>query len=556
MLFSLLTYYILSWITTCLAQKFPSPSGSFPPAEAREKKPVVSYDAPSIHQFNSTPFKDWDNFTQTVIDESAGVTFEEINSLNDIIRPKMDLITKENFFRIFRLDLYKQCPFWTGTEGFCMHRSCAVDTIDDWKDLPEIWQPEALGALENVSRVPESNKASKDYCEIDEINEDTVYVDLVENPERFTGYGGDQSFQIWKSIYSENCFNLGQDQCMEKNFFYRMISGMHASISTHLSNQYLDLKTKQYGPNLKQFMFRVGNFPDRIENIYLNYILVLKALIKLESLGILDNFEFSNQDQLRDELRDMIMPSYQLGDNTEECLFDENSLFQSSDAVEVKDEFKQNFRNVSRIMDCVHCDRCRLWGKVQTTGYGTALKVLFDLHNAKEIREPSRYEISNVELIALVNTFDRLSRSVESIKNFHTLYDLAIEKEERGASISSVLPVSSSSDVVDFTNRDVFEAVGKGDLPIEKEETSFEAADEGHFDDIVYHTRRGNTVKEAFYTELYKVGDALKLIFTAYKVFPKIVYNWCLIRLVYYWNKFVGHVQQDFDINRLYHEEF
>ena len=45
----------------------------------------------------------------------------------------------------------------------------------------------------------------------------------------------------------------------------------------------------------------------------------------------------------------------------------------------LKEEFKQHFRNVTRIMDCVACDKCRLWGKVQTTGVGTALKILFEL---------------------------------------------------------------------------------------------------------------------------------------------------------------------------------
>ena len=45
----------------------------------------------------------------------------------------------------------------------------------------------------------------------------------------------------------------------------------------------------------------------------------------------------------------------------------------------LKEEFKQQFRNVSRIMDCIGCDKCRLWGKVQTTGLATALKVLFEL---------------------------------------------------------------------------------------------------------------------------------------------------------------------------------
>ena len=52
----------------------------------------------------------------------------------------------------------------------------------------------------------------------------------------------------------------------------------------------------------------------------------------------------------------------------------------SEDSPQVlKEEFKQHFRNVSRIMDCVGCDKCRLWGKIQTTGLGTALKVLFEL---------------------------------------------------------------------------------------------------------------------------------------------------------------------------------
>lgn len=45
----------------------------------------------------------------------------------------------------------------------------------------------------------------------------------------------------------------------------------------------------------------------------------------------------------------------------------------------LKEEFKDHFRNVTRIMDCVGCDKCRLWGKVQTMGVATALKVLFEL---------------------------------------------------------------------------------------------------------------------------------------------------------------------------------
>ena len=47
----------------------------------------------------------------------------------------------------------------------------------------------------------------------------------------------------------------------------------------------------------------------------------------------------------------------------------------------LKEQFKSHFRNVSRIMDCVGCDKCRLWGKLQVSGLGTALKILFELED-------------------------------------------------------------------------------------------------------------------------------------------------------------------------------
>jgi hypothetical protein len=34
-------------------------------------------------------------------------------------------------------------------------------------------------------------------------------------------------------------------------------------------------------------------------------------------------------------------------------------------AQKLKEEFRQHFRNISRIMDCVGCDKCKLWGKLQ-----------------------------------------------------------------------------------------------------------------------------------------------------------------------------------------------
>jgi ERO1-like protein alpha len=34
-------------------------------------------------------------------------------------------------------------------------------------------------------------------------------------------------------------------------------------------------------------------------------------------------------------------------------------------ARKLKEEFRQHFRNISKIMDCVGCEKCQLWGKLQ-----------------------------------------------------------------------------------------------------------------------------------------------------------------------------------------------
>jgi hypothetical protein len=48
--------------------------------------------------------------------------------------------------------------------------------------------------------------------------------------------------------------------------------------------------------------------------------------------------------------------------------FDETNFFTGKHQEQLKFEFKERFRNVTRIMDCVGCQKCRLWGKLQTTG--------------------------------------------------------------------------------------------------------------------------------------------------------------------------------------------
>lgn len=75
-------------------------------------------------------------------------------------------------------------------------------------------------------------------------------------------------------------------------------------------------------------------------------------------------------------------------------------------------------------MDCVGCDKCRLWGKMQVTGLGTALKLLFSYDAASPVDPgaPHAVALSRSELVAFVNTLHRLSESLAAVDRFRTLW--------------------------------------------------------------------------------------------------------------------------------------
>lgn len=143
----------------------------------------------------------------------------------------------------------------------------------------------------------------QDFCLVDDNldSDSVVYIDLTENPERFTGYAGASAARVWKAIYEENCFNIvhrmtegcetcnnimnlgqpklktakpvnpfaqvpknkaqlnqflndlaeesdgGEDSddevCLEKRVYYRLISGLHSSISIHICDEWFNRET-------------------------------------------------------------------------------------------------------------------------------------------------------------------------------------------------------------------------------------------------------------------------------------------------------------------------
>lgn len=65
-------------------------------------------------------------------------------------------------------------------------------------------------------------------------------------------------------------------------------------------------------------------------------------------------------------------------------------------------------------MDCVACDKCRLWGKVQTHGLGTAFKILLT-------DDIDKLHLNRHEINSLINALSRLSNSILQIEAFKKL---------------------------------------------------------------------------------------------------------------------------------------
>ena len=85
---------------------------------------------------------------------------------------------------------------------------------------------------------------------------------------------------------------------------------------------------------------------------------------------------------------------------------------------------------VASIIDCVGCEKCKLWGKLQILGIATSLKVLFSEAplNRNQIEVNERKEsliLHRNEMIAMINTLTRFSASLKEIKEMDRLLMLS-----------------------------------------------------------------------------------------------------------------------------------
>ncbi|KAF9792500.1 endoplasmic reticulum Oxidoreductin 1-domain-containing protein [Thelephora terrestris] len=411
---------------------------------------VDSTQSPSEHSPSSATPSAVCKTTLTGPIETTECNFEALDSVGSELFQQLHELVETPFFRYFRVDLYRECPFWQ-ENGVCMNRECGITTVDE-NDIPERWRASALSKVEvpsevEINNLPGCYYRDSDFCFLDSSTEGE-YIDLVENPERFTGYAAPASHRVWNAIYQENCFGQSEatwssskpvvsvpdtlllkpgpeDTCVEKRVFYKVISGLHTSISTHICMEFFNQTTGTWAPNLQCFIDRAGAHPDRLQQMYFNTVLLLRAVSRLGPyLSAYDYCSTGTHEedvQTKSLLGNIINIAHQVGK------FDEKLMFARGDSNVLKQQFKDHFRNVTRIMDCVGCDKCRLWGKVQTTGVATAMKILFELDEKALDPNSNKNLLTRSEVVALMNTLHRFAESLHAVNLFRGMW--AAERE-------------------------------------------------------------------------------------------------------------------------------
>ena len=162
----------------------------------------------------------------------------------------------------------------------------------------------------------------------------------------------------------------------------RVLSGLQTSVATHLAYYYVNdssgSRTCAPYPNTTLWLRMVGAHRDRIDNLHFTYMLLMRAVCVVRpALQRVDVFPRSGN-ETEDALARQLLEGFLRTDLLHKCAqtFDERLLFQGEQR-SLLPLYRSAFRNISRIMNCVGCERCNLWGKVQTRGLGTALRILF-----------------------------------------------------------------------------------------------------------------------------------------------------------------------------------
>ena len=202
---------------------------------------------------------------------------EEVLNYNEKFSSTLEELKKTLFFKIFKLNLEPECTIFQ-QEKICKNSQCNICECDE-NEIPKIWtQPTHTGEFLNMKIEDPFNKWIDKYTintkqwllEEDIDSSKGSYINLLKNPEGYTGYRG---AHIWSAIFKENCFS---DKfyllCKEDRTFFRIFSGWLSNTNFEIGMNFHDnINNKSY-INVTMLTERLLNEKERVDNFFF-YIL-------------------------------------------------------------------------------------------------------------------------------------------------------------------------------------------------------------------------------------------------------------------------------------------
>ncbi|SOV15688.1 endoplasmic reticulum oxidoreductin, putative [Plasmodium sp. gorilla clade G2] len=344
------------------------------------------------------------------------------------VYPILKELKQKDYFRVFKVNLHLSCKaFLKGNEKCKEIKKCSICECEQ-DEIPYNFRTNEIEIIENKMTNEDLKKTfieSKLYKDILGIyapsNEGFIsYVDLVYNSPSFTAYEGRN---IWNMIYKENCFQNEKSECEEMNSFYKIISGMQSNIAV-LSSEYFYLKNdfvfgeiqmnnkfnNDYLKNLNYdysvtfFKEKIGLYPERIENLYFTFAILLRSMCRLKSLfkQCKCNSGYEQNDKEAVRLLDDLLENFYHSCSSKEFL---EPLFPQHGK-----DILSKFMNITNILDCVPCVKCRLHGKLKTTALQIAL--------VEGVSDEHIGSLERNEITALINALYYFADSILIINKF------------------------------------------------------------------------------------------------------------------------------------------
>lgn len=230
---------------------------------------------------------------------------------------------------------------------------------------------------------------------------------------------------------------------------------MHSSINIHIASSFYPPRKgvrDDWAPNPERFMSQFAGHPDRLKNLHFAFVVMLRALQRAAphfhglSFDIGGNSPADEKPRalVRRLLDSSILQSCQpLFSAFDESLLFEGRLQPASSAITLKREFKGIFHNISMLLDCVACQKCRLHGKLALRGLGTTLKILLlpeHLISTALTRE---------DIVAFFNTLSKFSEAIDAARRltsqYWTDYDTKSQEEAKQKAERKSQPSSTAA---------------------------------------------------------------------------------------------------------------